>query len=74
MTNRTEFVNWPKRVLARGSATWNEPVACTRAIRCPVCDGRGSVPVGFYDHGGFSTSTNSLECRACLGKGILWAP
>jgi hypothetical protein len=42
-------------------------------FRCPVCEGRGSMPRGFYDR---STTVSSLEpeqCRACRGCGIVWA-
>lgn len=42
--------------------------------KCPICDGHGIVPGGFYfSTGGRSISTNSTEpCRACGGTGILW--
>jgi hypothetical protein len=42
--------------------------------RCPVCEGRGRVPVGFYTpHFVGSTSSISPEiCRTCSGKGIVW--
>lgn len=45
--------------------------ACT----CPVCQGRGLVPNGFYRAVGVdSWTTNSLEpeqCRSCDGKGYV---
>ena len=46
----------------------------TLPYRCPVCQGRGSVPIGFYnyDGGGMSTSTTPEICRACGGRGIVW--
>lgn len=42
--------------------------------KCPICDGHGIVPGGFYSStGGRSISTNSTEpCRACGGTGIVW--
>ncbi len=45
--------------------------------RCPVCDGRGTVPLGFYDgtvdHSGTTTTVPHTEnCRSCLGVGVLW--
>lgn len=44
--------------------------------RCPVCDGRGLVPVGFYlmvgGMGGGTTSTGPETCRSCTGNGIIW--
>lgn len=42
-----------------------------RPHRCPVCEGRGSVPAGFYS-AGLATGTNGEQCRACKGEGVLW--
>jgi predicted methyltransferase len=47
------------------------------AHKCPVCDGRGVVPKGFYDcHGRTIDDTSSVPkteaCRACGGRGIVW--
>lgn len=39
--------------------------------RCPVCEGRGTVPNGFYFGGGYSTSTTPETCRSCNGKGYI---
>lgn len=45
-------------------------------VKCPICEGRGKVPNGFYDlnSASASTSTDSApeECRACQGTGLLW--
>ena len=41
--------------------------------RCPVCEGRGHVPAGFYVGKGSATSANPEGCRSCNGTGILWA-
>ena len=44
--------------------------------RCPICEGRGIVPGGFYISlsGGWGTSTNVTEpCRSCAGSGIIYA-
>ena len=41
--------------------------------KCPVCEGCGLLPIGFYNPYGQS-ATNSLEpekCRTCDGKGII---
>lgn len=42
---------------------------------CPVCGGRGLVPVGFYTAVGtpyYSTTNTSPEtCRSCGGKGYI---
>lgn len=41
---------------------------------CPVCQGRGIVPYGFYSTGESSTSSSAADekCRSCNGNGILW--
>lgn len=45
-----------------------------KPYKCPVCEGRGIVPGGFYASiGPYSTSTSVTEpCRACEGTGIIW--
>lgn len=56
------------------------PVVYTYGIgpnpyRCPVCEGRGLLPCGFYATGGngsISNSTADEKCRTCKGKGIVW--
>lgn len=44
---------------------------------CPVCNGRGHVPNGFYSVvGGTGWTTSSITpeiCRSCNGTGIVWA-
>ena len=46
------------------------------AHRCPVCNGNGSVPFGFYSGYGPGDTSSGIQpietCRACTGKGILW--
>lgn len=43
--------------------------------RCPVCEGKGLVPPGFYQ---VLDVTNIVievgECRSCKGTGIVWEP
>ena len=41
---------------------------------CPVCNGRGTVPCGFYQTSKFySVSESSDEmCKSCKGTGVLW--
>jgi len=41
--------------------------------KCPVCEGRGNVPVGFYNPYGLGTvsSTTPEECKTCHGSGII---
>lgn len=38
---------------------------------CPVCEGIGKVPGGFYD-GNPNPVLAREECKACSGTGILW--
>lgn len=43
---------------------------------CPVCDGRGFVPLSFYEgynNIGLSSSTviTNTNCRSCNGNGII---
>lgn len=40
-----------------------------KPYRCPVCDGHGWVPAGFY-----SKDPEPSSCRPCEGKGIVWTP
>lgn len=44
--------------------------------RCPVCEGRGLVPFGFYSTNPWcihtSASTIPETCRTCNGRGIVW--
>ena len=42
--------------------------------KCPVCDGRGNVPSGFYSSNpNISRRTNVGEvCRSCNGNGFIW--
>ena len=37
--------------------------------KCPICNGTGSVPKGFYK--GSTNDTGIEECKACI-KGIIW--
>jgi hypothetical protein len=45
-----------------------------RPFKCPVCEGRGIVPGGFYNSLGntWFADTISETCRSCNGKGIIW--
>ena len=43
--------------------------------RCPVCNGKGLVPNGFYLQTSGHSSTSSITpepCRSCGGTGIVW--
>ena len=40
---------------------------------CPVCEGRGTVPEGFYDDERWRVTTAAPKtCRTCGGRGIVW--
>lgn len=42
--------------------------------KCPVCDGKGFVPAGFYNTNGqswYSFNTSPEVCRSCNGKGVI---
>ena len=41
-------------------------------FKCPVCEGRGQVPSGFYTGMGGVVSTVSERCQTCHGTGIIW--
>ena len=50
-----------------------------KPYKCPVCDGHGIVPGGFYlstnqySVSNYTSSNYTSEiCRACNGKGIIW--
>lgn len=50
---------------------WHYP-APVAPVKCPVCEGRGNVPAGFYSRSeGITTITNEV-CRTCNGSGIIY--
>jgi hypothetical protein len=38
-----------------------------RPHKCPVCEGKGVVPAGFY-----TDDVANQKCRPCGGKGVIW--
>lgn len=58
----------------QNSVIWREE---KKVHRCPVCDGKGLVPHGFYTAIGVESFTSSSispeECRTCNGKGVIIA-
>ncbi len=42
--------------------------------KCPVCEGRGQVPAGFYYQNSAPTVVNTCPetCRSCSGKGVIF--
>ena len=48
-----------------------------QAVRCPVCNGNGLVPEGFYRQTSGcwgSTSTTPETCQSCKGTGFVVVP
>jgi len=41
--------------------------------KCPVCEGRGTVPHNFYSGAIASSSIAPETCRSCKGEGVLWS-
>ena len=43
--------------------------------KCPVCEGRGNLPVGFYvPYSNGSSTTAAIEsCRSCQGQGVIYS-
>ena len=41
-----------------------------RPYVCPVCEGRGTVPEGFYD-GPFQEREGQEKCKSCDGTGVI---
>ncbi len=39
----------------------------SQPFKCPVYEGKGSVPKGFYPD-----KPKETECQACSGKGVIW--
>ena len=40
-------------------------------FRCPICEGRGTVPHGFYDRTEGASSTEPEPGRKCEGTGTI---
>lgn len=53
-----------------GTPGWLRPATQT-IQRCPVCEGRGNVPAGFYSRLAVGTDTTPETCQTCDGKSIL---
>lgn len=39
--------------------------------KCPICEGRGNVPFGFYGRSEVEGGPTEL-CRQCEGKGVIY--
>jgi len=44
--------------------------------KCPVCEGRGNLPVGFYNPYGLGVTANTSpeRCKTCNGDGVIAEP
>lgn len=56
---------------------WTWPVPSGSPHKCPVCNGRGRVPAGFYEQGvsgeRYTLSDLTPEtCKSCKGRGVIW--
>lgn len=40
--------------------------------KCPVCKGRGFVPINFYGDLSNNLTDAITKCRTCEGSGVLW--
>lgn len=55
---------------------WAPVVLKKKPYKCPVCNGKGIVPNGFYSCVGdtiiSTTTTIPEQCRSCKGTGVIW--
>lgn len=68
-------VNW--NLLVPEPVTYLWPAPSKAPHTCPVCNGRGDMPKGFYETElcpQVTACTVSAMCRSCNGKGVLWGP
>ncbi len=42
--------------------------------KCPVCEGRGTLPCGFYAPAMATSSVSPEICKTCNGQGIIIKP
>ena len=56
---------------------WTETRTWKMPFTCPVCNGRGLVPNGFYMAVGVEqwsgSSLTPESCKSCKGEGIVWS-
>jgi hypothetical protein len=51
--------------------TWSTtPVQPPNVQRCPICEGRGTIPAGFRD-GDDDPIHGRIDCSECGGRGML---
>lgn len=39
--------------------------------KCPICEGRGTVPCNFYDRSATVSNASPVHCRSCI-QGIIY--
>lgn len=42
-------------------------------FRCPVCEGRTTMPKGFYTRILISSDMNDVPCKTCGQTGVIWS-
>ena len=52
-----------------------QPITARPPVKCPVCEGRGTVPPNFYEQLPTASGETGLptraKCRSCSGRGIV---
>jgi len=53
---------------------WQQPIEAPRQYphRCPVCEGRKTVPRNFYSRSEATDGTAPVQCESCNGSGMVW--
>jgi hypothetical protein len=70
----SHFCNGNPCTICYPQYNWNFPQYHMVPHRCPVCDGRTTVPATFYEPAQEGTAAGSgrVQCRACYGAGVIW--
>lgn len=73
---KKEIEETKPKVTLSSPSVWVSPISQT-PYKCPVCEGRGIVPNGFYDIPNTQnvyTSSNVAPhtCKSCSGSGIIY--
>lgn len=47
----------------------------SKPYKCPVCDGIGQLPIGFYNPYSTGSTASAIQetCKTCSGQGIIWS-
>lgn len=60
---------YPERHRRAEPPVWTTTFTPVAHQKCPVCEGSGLVPAGFYHN--FYGSTGPVVCRRCQGLGTI---